>query len=281
VHLRNWSTFTDYSRPEKAVRINNQKGCKTMKKLQRVVSVLLTVLMFAAQSVRAQEEKVSAGMVEFFACNWVEGKDMKDLQKINDQFRKWSKKNDSSYSAWTITPQFYSGGGMFDVGWLGAYPDGNAFGKGQDAWMAEGGDLAADFAEVVDCSLSHELSTSVAINAPDGPPGDGVVMFAACNANEGKLGDAYKAHKRAGAAMRGLGSKASAWLFYPALGAADTGADYFLVVATNNYTELGAALEIYTNGGGWQKSQEALAGSASCGSPIVFDARLVVDGSDS
>jgi len=252
-----------------------------MKKLQQVVMALLAVSVIAAQSVQAQEEKVSVGMVEFFACNWVDGKGMKDLQKVNDQFRKWSKKNDSNYTAWTLTPQFYSGDGMFDIGWLGAYPDGNSFGQGQDAWMADGGDLAADFTEVIDCSLSHELSTSVTLNAPDGPPGDGVVLFAACNANDGNLGEAYGAHKEAGAAMRELGSKASAWLFYPSLGSDDSAADYWLVIATNNYSELGSALEIYSNGGGWQKAQEALSGKTSCGSPMVFDARLVVNGNDS
>ena len=159
-----------------------------MKKLQKVVTALSAVTVIGLQAIpaQAQDDQVKASPVEFFACNFMKGKGMKDLDKVADAFSAWSSANDGNYSAWILTPQFHDEELAFDIGWLGGWTDANAFGKGQDAWQAGGEKLAADFDKVVDCSISHELASSVEISAPAGVPGDGVVMFAECTLNEGK-----------------------------------------------------------------------------------------------
>ena len=249
-----------------------------MNRLPKLTASLLALTVSWGQTAVAQDE-TNAVPVEFFACNYAEGKGLTDLQKVGKAFSKWSKKNNGDYAAWILTPQFHDATLGFDVGWLGAWGSGNAFGAGQDMWMSKGGDLAQDFAEVMDCSLGHQMASSVVISAPDGPPGDGIVMFSECRLKDGKnLADSYNAHKKTGAAMKALGSKTSSWLFYPSLGAGDIDFQYWSVIAANNYTELGAAWEMFTNGGGWQKSQENLGKIVACGSPSVFDAHVVVAG---
>ena len=249
-----------------------------MNKLLLKVIAVLVVAVGWIPSVLAQQGQDEGAPVEFFACDWQNGKGMADLEKVGKKFSKWADKNDSSYSAWILTPQFHTDVG-FDVGWLGGWPDGNAFGKAQDAWQAGGRELAADFAGVMDCSASHELATSAVVSAPKGPPGNGVVMFAECTLQEGKMpADALPAHRKAGAAMKAMGSKASSWLFYPGLGAGDIDFHYWSVLAFSNYTELGAASELYINGGGWEKVMATLGPVTRCGSPSVFDVRLVRSG---
>ena len=47
-------------------------------------------------------------------------------------------------------------------------------------------------------------------------------MISRCSLNEGQSeDDAYRAHVEFGNHMRGLGSMASSWLFYPSLGTGD------------------------------------------------------------
>ena len=83
------------------------------------------------------------------------------------------------------------------------------------------------------------------------------------------------------AAMVAVGAfipDSASWLFFPGIGAGDIDFDFWRVVAFPNYAGLGAAAEVYLNGGGWQKSQEILGPVASCSSPAAFDARLARQG---
>jgi hypothetical protein len=99
---------------------------------------------------------------------------------------------------------------------------------------------------------------------------------------EGKMpGDALPAHRKLAAEMKTMGSKGSSWLFYPGLGAGDIDFHYWSVLGFKNYAELGAAMEMYTNGGGWKKAMGILGPVTRCGSPSVFDARVVRTGARS
>jgi hypothetical protein len=252
-----------------------------MNKLLIVAVAVMTTFLGWAHSALAEQSQNKGVPVEFFACNWQEGKNMGDLEKVYKKFNQWADKNDSGYSAWILTPQFHDGVD-FDIGWMGSWPDANAFGKSQDTWMAGGRELAGDFDEVVDCSGLHQMATAVMVGAADAPSGNGVVMFLACTLEDGKSpADALPVHSKLSAAMKDMGSAASSWLFYPGMGSGDADFDYWSVVAFNNYTEMGAAQEMYINGGGWEKAMGILDSTARCTSPVVFDALLVRAATDS
>lgn len=216
--------------------------------------------------------------VEAFYCNMQEGKSQKDLMKVAERFSKWADKHDPSASAWVLTPQFGMGAEQPDFVWLGSNPSGSQWGSGLDAWQASGGDIQAAFNDIVDCSMGHVMASSVEISVPDGPPGDGVVMFAQCNIDEGSdWSKAIAAHKSFAGAMRGMGSKASSWIFFPMLGGGNPDYDYLTVSTFKNWSDYGAAYDLYVTGGGWQKAMEIYKGVVTCGQrpPTVWDVKLV------
>ncbi len=248
-----------------------------MKAIKLAVLAVTVAVLSLSQQVMAQNNN-SASPVEAFFCNMQEGKTMKDLMDVSKRFSKWAAKNDPDYSAWILTPRFGQFMNMSQVVWLGSNENGNNMGKGLDAWVKTGGDIQDEFDEVLDC-MAHGLASSIEINAPDGSPGDGVVMFAECEIDDGSdWSKAVEGHKKASTAMRSLGAKNSNWLFFPMIGgAADRDFDYWAVATFQSWTDYFAAYEIYVNGGGWQKMMEAMQGVAECGtgSATVWDVKLV------
>jgi hypothetical protein len=246
--------------------------------MNKLLAVVVSSLVFWANSALAQQAQDGAAPVEFFACDYQDGKGLSDLKEVAQQFKAWADKNDSKYSAWILTPQF-ANDLDFQVGWLGSWPDGKAFGASQDNWMAGGQDMAKEFGKVIDCSNEHQLVTSAVVNAPDGPPGNGIVWFSACTMQDGVSPvKALPAHRKSAKIMTDMGSKARSWLFWPGIGAGDIDFHYWRVVAFENYSEMGAATELYFNGGAWKQMMEIMAPVARCESGALFDAHLVRQG---
>jgi hypothetical protein len=247
-----------------------------MQKQWKLVLTLLSAagLFWSALST-AQDDKVPVAPVELFGCSFKEGKGMSDLEKVNAKFAKWSKKQDPGYSAWVMSPQFAMQS-PFEVLWLGSWQTGGkAMGQGLDNWQAGNDGIADDYWDVIECG--HVLMSSVAINAANGPPDNGVAMFSRCSVADGKTSaDAFQAHVAFSKAMREMGGKGQSWLMYPALGLASADFDYLAVTTFNNYAELGEAWSLYSNGDGWKKAGEIMGGVATCKSPNVWDAKLVV-----
>lgn len=251
-----------------------------MKKIKFAVLVLSIAALSWTQQGLAQNAN-GPSPVEAFFCNLKDGKTMKDLVQVADRFTKWADKNDPDYSAWILTPRFGQFSELPQVVWLGSNATGNSMGKALDKWIASGNDIQKDFDGIMACG-GHGLASSVEINAPDGPPEGGVVMFAQCDISDGSNWQkAIEAHKKASASMRSLGGKNSNWLFFPMIGGdVDRDFDYWGVSTFNSWTDYFAAYEIYVSGGGWEKQMEIMKGVASCqfGSPTVWDVRLVRKG---
>ena len=246
-----------------------------MKKLLAAAVAVSAASMGWSASASALETQAKAAVVDFRACDFRSGKNMGDLEKVNAKFREYANKNDFDYAAWALTPQYHNNAD-FDIGWLGAWPNGGAYGVSMEKWATTGRGLAAQFDEVIDCSERHELALSLPINSPEGTPEDGVLMFYQCSLQEGKtLANAYKSHLEAGAAMKAKGSLAASWMFQPAMGAGAINFDYYHVVGFYRYSDLGATMEMYANGGGRQVQQKILGSVSTCETPVVFDALSV------
>jgi hypothetical protein len=243
--------------------------------MNRFLVGAIAVVGFGVAQGAAARDTPNSSPVEFFACNFKEGKDMKDLKKMADDFSKWAESNNGSYSAWLLTPQFFNEQDMFDVGWLGSWPDGEAFGVGQEKWLTEGGELASAFAEVVDCD-NHIMALSQPINAPESTPEDGVLLVYECSLNDGKtLEQAYAAHLESGEAMKAKGSLAVSWFYTPVLGVGEPNFDYWHLVGFYRYSDLGATMEMYVNKGGEDKARKLIGTTSSCRTPDVYDVTSV------
>jgi hypothetical protein len=253
-----------------------------MKKHLATALIFTWAVLGSGQSALAEEARGPAP-VEAFYCKFQPGKGMSDLMPVAQRQKEWSDKNDPNYSAWILTPQFGIAGQLPQVIWLGSAPNGNDFGNGMVAWQTTATDIQKAFNAVVDCSLGHVLASSVEINAPEGIPGDGVVMFSQCSMAEGSdWMKAVDAHKAVSTAMRGMGSKGSSWAFFPMLGGGDLDFDYFAVSTFNSWADYFAAYELYVSGGGWQKFAQTMNGVTSCNdrTPTVWDVKLVRKGND-
>jgi len=225
------------------------------------------------QSALAADTK--ARPVDFRGCNFLDGKTMADLDKVTDKFRAYANKNDTGYSAWILTPEYATNPG-FDVAWMGAWPDGVAFGVSMEKWRSLGTGIAAEFAQVVDCSGIHVAATSLPINAPEATPQDGILLLYACKLNQGKtLDEAYAAHLKFGQTMKAKGSLSNSWMFTPIAGAGDSEVDYYHAAAFYRYSDLGDTMEMFVNRGGAGERVKIIDPVASCQTPDVFNALSV------
>lgn len=252
-----------------------------MSKIRNAVTGSLAVVM-ATWGLSAQADNHADGAkgvpLEFWSCSFKDGKNMGDLDKAIDAYNAWADKTNDSQVAWVMTPVFYGPESTIDVGWLGVWPDGNAWGKFQDDFEASAGKVFAGFMGVVTCN-SHEMATSLGINAPKEPPKDGLVLFSRCTVADGKTPeDAVAAHRQVSAKMAGK-TGANSWLFFPGSGSSQAGSayQYWQVLGFDNHSELGAAWETYTNGGGWKTAYETLSGATSCGDTTTWRARRVTN----
>lgn len=244
-----------------------------MKKLTTYVATAVAVCWTWSPLVLAQKPAIeaSAAPVDFRACKFKEGKTRADLDQVAAKFKAYADKNDSQYAAWILTPQYHSQSN-FDVGWLGAWPDGESFGVSMERWMTTGGALQAEFDQVVDCSNHHEMAASLPINAWDATPQDGILLVYQCSLEKGKsLRDAYAAHLEWGTAKKALGFLDNSWMFQPMAGIRDIDFDYYHLVAFYRYSDLGAAVEVYANGGGKTKRDGIYKGITDCGRPFIYD----------
>lgn len=248
-----------------------------------IITVLAVLPLLWSGAVAGQEEEAPRFVpVEVFGCNYLKGKSYKDLQRVIDRWNKWMDENStSSYTAWTLVPDFTNVGPYeMDVGWVGVWADGADMGKSQQQTVfGDGADINAEFLKVVECPM-HSSSASVNVKVPSEWPSEtSVTMFSDCTVGEGKtVVDAYEMEVAWSAHMAQAGSNAGAWLWYPAWGMGDIEYDYKRVIGYPDYPSVGAGFEALTNGQGFMKAGEIFAGNVTCDSPRVYATRLVRNG---
>ena len=245
--------------------------CNLNKLIATIVSVYALAVGGVPSAVAQDLSKTKAAPVDMRMCNFREGKTMADLDKFTAKFRAYANKENAHYSAWTLTPEYETEIG-YDVIWMGAWPDAEAYGTSTEKWNAEGRQVAALFQEAVDCG-GHTMFASLPINAPQGTPEDGLWMSWQCTLNEDvTIDQAYKAHLDAGLVMKGMGSLAVSWFFQPMMGTGNIDYDYTHVTAFYRYSDLGATMEMFLNHQGRVEQQKILAKVSSCTTPNLFDA---------
>ncbi len=237
-----------------------------------VSGFLAVAVSFSHSALAEDHEPPNMDPVELYSCTFKEGKTMADLDALDARFKKWADRNNKDHSSWRIVPLLRATEGDFDVGYIGSWNDGKAMGAGMDAWAANT-DLLPEYTATIDCN--HVLMASATIDAPNGPPKDGIVWFASCHIQDSASHElAFATHEKASARMRELGGKGQNWLFYPSLGLGDPKLDYYSVVTFNNMKELGEGWEMYYNGGGWKVGVAADA-ITQCDSPRVYTVKSI------
>ena len=216
--------------------------------------------------------------IETWTCSLREGKDMDDLEKANDAWLKWMDDwGQEDYYAVLVTP-FFFGEQSFDVGWIGAYRDGKAFGIGQDKWVNDSGDLGEKFSEVITCD-SHTGWVSMEImNLGGDTSGDNeqddkfVLSFSNCSIKEGRTFDEYMAASEEWETYANEhGITGRAWIWFPIVGEANNDYAFKVVSAEDNYTAMGENWQKYMDGH-WSKSSELFDDLLDCDISRVYNA---------
>ena len=218
-------------------------------------------------------------VVEGWTCSYRDGKGPDDLAKVNKAWNKWmDETGQTEYTAAVITPSFF-GEYNFDFGWLGVAKTGDAFGKGTDLWVTEGGEVGAMFGEVITCE-SHTAWVSMVINTPeddDGDEGDDdfVLSFSNCSIKEGHTFDEYiAASKEWDMYSKEVGIEGVGWVWFPVAGEANNDYGFKLVIAIDDYTQMGANWQKFMDGH-WRKSSELFDDVADCDIPRIYNGKMI------
>jgi hypothetical protein len=234
------------------------------------------LLMISMTSVYAQDEPPTWAPLELFGCNFVEGADMDDLDAVIDNWNDWMDENGlDNYTGVVLSPHFTAGPFPYDVLWVGVWEDSAALG-GTQQWLAEGGEIQDDFAEVVQCPL-HQAFASNNVQPPAEATGIVPVAFSNCTINEGRIGpEARAAIVEYTEYLAEHGSVNGHWILRPAAGEqADADYSFKWVRSYSSWSEVGEYFDLLYNGGGIQRLGQITGRVMSCDSPRLYNSRLV------
>lgn len=197
----------------------------------------------------AQDDDDGAAAVEIYTCSYADGMGPADLDKVSAKWNKWADDQGmTDYSAWTLTPFYFSPEQDFDYLWMGVTATGEGMGSAQDAWLAKGGTIGDEFQSVSPCD-SHSMVAALQFKAPPerDDPSRVIIDFTDCTIGEGKhfSTDVAPALKAWGEFRAGHGSTAGMWAFFPVYGGGGEEFDFKFVVSHGNYSEQGADFDNY------------------------------------
>ncbi|MDH3746679.1 MAG: hypothetical protein OER97_00620 [Gammaproteobacteria bacterium] len=243
-----------------------------------LIAVLSATVALVSGIAFAQEEAEGPRFypVETFTCNYNEGKGPADMEKAIDAWSKFlNKKEVTTYWAATVTP-YYFGAETFDIGWLGAWTNGEAMGAGTDMWLSEGGEHAEKFAAAVTCDTHSNFASTEIKAPPEGPSPDNIVItFSDCNVHDGKAFPEVLEASNAWAEYQvEAGYEGGSWMLFPVFGGGGAEFDFKMVESFENYTVLGQFYDLYGNGGGYQKHGELIGELYECDDARVYNATI-------
>lgn len=213
--------------------------------------------------------------VETWACNYNDGKSLGDLVAFAEKFNAWLDEEEyTDYFAAVVTPSYF-GEKKMDVGWLGAWSDGNAMGAGTDMWLAYEGDLAAEFVSIVDCGAHTQFASMMIKTPPDDESDDQnfVLDFTNCSVKDGvEFDSVLEAMDTWASYQEEHGFRNGTWIMFPIYGESDTDYGFKVVNSHDSHTTFGAGFELMGNGGHWRKSSELFEDLLDCDIARVYDA---------
>ena len=247
------------------------------------VSVLITTFSAIAWVSPAMAQEMdkapTLNPLEVYTCNYLDGKDRGDLDKVIDRWNTWTDANDPApYTAWVLTPVFFGPEITFDLVWMGAWPTNAAMGKSLQTWQDKGSKMNGEFFNVFSCD-QHSSMAVLPMQPPAEPLETALVRFMDCSVAEGKSPqEAVQAHAMFKKYMMSKGSDSGGWIFFPGMGSGKIDFDYKLVLANADYASLAKDSEIIANGGGWMEAAKTFKDVAQCDSPRLYKADMVRNG---
>lgn len=252
-----------------------------MKRIMRLILGSLGAIALLSGSAQAQEDDgPNIAFIEIFGCNYNAGNDMGDFLAATESWSEWAdQRNVTNYAAQILTPHYYSDAFPYDVIWLGVYPSAEAMGAGDAQWLAEGGEVAAEFGEVVSCSI-HAQFVGIPTNIPEDPPAESdevaLIAFQDCSLeNERTVPEALQAHGEWGDFLAERGSDLFMGSLIPIAGEnPDADYNYKAVTAYPSAVAYGQALAAIGDGG-LQRANQLFGRTVQCDIPRIYTSNTV------
>ena len=213
--------------------------------------------------------------LEAYFCNFVDGKDMGDLEKVAAGWDEWADSNfTETYTAYILSPALINGADFpFDSLWLGVAENHEAMGKIGDDWSTKGGQWQKKFDAVSTCS-SHALMSSVEARPYDKLEQPGYVQISACQfKQDASFAELTAADKEWSAWMDENAMPGGIYRWIPGIGAARADkTDYYSVYTVETLAGRGKAHDMMM-AGGFQVWNSLYSAISDCDNPRVWAAQ--------
>jgi hypothetical protein len=211
-------------------------------------SSLLAAVVFGTAIAQDDDAAVTAVPVELYLCSYADGRGPADLTAAAAGWNSWADgRGMDNYSAWTLT-KFYAGADQdFDYIWLGVAPTAQEMGAIQDDWIANGGDVGAEFEKVGPCNAHSNFASVNFKQPPQDDPSDTIVLsFSDCNIADGKSFDDVAPAITAWTEFRtDQGSESGHWILFPAYGGGGEDFDFKWVTGHASHEAQGVDWDNY------------------------------------
>jgi hypothetical protein len=230
----------------------------------------------------AQDEEADAPAVfpvDIWSCTYHEGKGHADLDGWVEKFNAYfGEATPDGYSAWRLTPYYFSAEQEFDFLWLGAAKTAVALGKGHEKYLANG-ELIADVLEISECDAHLNFAAMTYKQPPDSDSKTGILDFSDCSVSEGKTwGDLNPALNAWAEYLTEVGSKSGMWIMWPVYGGGDQdGYDFKWLSGYDNYVDWGEDYDRYGKEG-WKKAMELFEDLVECDDARLYNVLELRDG---
>lgn len=241
-----------------------------------LIAIMVILLIFKAEPLRATDH-ISYIPIDTFECKYREGKSSGEFDEF---ITKWNafmdENNPHNYAAWTMTKHYANAEQDFDIVWIGVHKDAITMGEGTDKWLEIGGEIAAEFGEILECNASANYASRVYKSPPkDSKPADAVLEFSNCKLNEGVSYDEVAEATIKWAKLRGeAGSVASMYHWFPIYGNAENDINFKSLVSYPSHIEFGKDYERMGTGGLIVKKHELLGELMRCDVSRLYNAKL-------
>lgn len=234
------------------------------------VSAAFSVLLSIGTATAQQPQPVP---VEIWACNFVNGSDMGDLQAVNDDFNDWADENGiTSLFSSMLTPIFHSPDDDFDVLYVDAWTDGASLGRGYGQMSGAGfRPVAESFDQVIDCPSHAYFGGLQVVPWAEGRDG-GPVQFQDCTVRE-NLSNAVAIEAIRGFAGSGDGPGLGGFaVLFPFMGQArDADYSFKLVAVFNDHESMGTAFDYLFRGSGFQQAAGTMGDVMDCDTARMYN----------
>lgn len=247
-----------------------------MKRLITAAVMAACTLLVGISSTFAQDGPPQFRPVEMWVCNFNNGKDQGDMDKVYEDIV--AEAGDSAYSAFQLN-SYFRVNQEFDFIYLGAWADGSTMGASLGGEMAGDSDAGEGWEETVTCPASL-MYASTWINQPgtgDGS-GDFVLSIADCNVAHGNSNaQALGALRRYSDYAKANGSDVGTVVWFPAFGGGATEFDFKVANVYSDAQHFGDSMQWFTENQAYIARSNMTEGIVSCDSPRVYGGRTIMN----